>query len=263
LNGGTVGYSTDQEYLFYRDEGTKYGADVVVLFAYHNDIPYLVLDRYLGYPKPVLSFDSRPPSVSNQPVPRYEPPPPVEGVEAPPPTSYLLELVKERVEYLSAPAYAGIARLGVWEPLRRLPMNDELRLFKVPEWGHLRPAWSAFAWTLETLAKAVAGGGGRLVVAYIPSRMEVTPRIWEYTKARYGLDDQSYDRKVVAARVAYIAGRLKIPMLDLTPPLQAADRLLKPTYFETDSHWNAHGQDVAAGAVAQFLVSHGALPGCR
>ena len=38
VNGGTVGYSTDQEYLFYRDEGARYGARVVVLLLYHNDI---------------------------------------------------------------------------------------------------------------------------------------------------------------------------------------------------------------------------------
>ena len=31
INGGTVGYSTDQEYLFFRDEGRKYAPDVVIL----------------------------------------------------------------------------------------------------------------------------------------------------------------------------------------------------------------------------------------
>ena len=43
INGGTVGYSTDQEYLFYRDEGRKYAPDAVLVFVYHNDIPYLTL----------------------------------------------------------------------------------------------------------------------------------------------------------------------------------------------------------------------------
>ena len=75
INGGTVAYSTDQEYLFYRDEGRRYAPDVVVVFVYHNDIPFLVLDDYLGVPKPRLDFRPSPRRSPTEPVPRYEPPP--------------------------------------------------------------------------------------------------------------------------------------------------------------------------------------------
>jgi len=265
INGGTVGYSTDQEYLFFRDEGRKYAPDVVILFVYHNDIPYLVVTDYLGYPKPRLDFSSTPPVVANEPVPRYDP---AEAASAPPspdeaPTSYLLEAVKNGIERTSARTYNRLARAGLWEPLRTLPSNDELRLFRVPELGHLRPAWSAFTWTLETLSRAVAAGGGRLVVAYIPSRMEVSARTWEMTKARYGLDPSVYDRSAVATRVRYITERLRIPMVDLTPSLRDADGLFHPAYFATDSHWNARGHEVAAGARSRFVAGRGLLPGCR
>ena len=40
LQRGTVGYSTDQEYLFYRRGAARYGARAVVLLVYHNDILY-------------------------------------------------------------------------------------------------------------------------------------------------------------------------------------------------------------------------------
>ena len=40
INGGTAGYSTDQEYLFYRDEGVSYAPRVVVLLFYYNDVLY-------------------------------------------------------------------------------------------------------------------------------------------------------------------------------------------------------------------------------
>ena len=66
------------------------------------------------------------------------------------------EFVKQGLEQTSARTYNRLADLGLWEPLRRLPMNDELRLFHVPELGHLRPAWSAFTWTLQSLARVVA-----------------------------------------------------------------------------------------------------------
>jgi lysophospholipase L1-like esterase len=266
LNAGTVGYSTDQEYLFYRDEGHRYAPDVVVVFLYHNDIPYLVLEDYLGYPKPRLDFSTQPPKVANEPVPRYEPraAPPADAAtaaadEAP---SYLVEFVKDRIERSSARTYNRLARLGLWEPLRKLPMNDELRLFRVPELGHLRPAWSALTWTLQTLARDVSSSGGRLAVAYVPSRMEVTPRVWELTQARYDVDE-TYDRAALASRVRYITGRLGVPMLDLTPALAGADSRARPAYFQTDSHWNARGQEVAARALSDFLAGSGLLPSCR
>lgn len=264
VNGGTVGYSTDQEYLFYREEGRKYAPDVTVLFVYHNDIPYLTLERYQAYPKPRLDFDADPPAIANAPVPPYVPAPAAApaAARAEGPPSYLLELVKQGLERGSARTYNRLARLGLWEPLRKLPMNEELQLYRVPELGHLRPAWSAFTWTVQTLSKAVAADGGRLAIAYVPSRMEVSRAVWELTQERYGIDE-SFRREGVAARVRWIADRLAVPVLDLTGPLAAADSWLAPTYYQTDSHWNPRGQDAAARALADFLATGGLVPGCR
>jgi hypothetical protein len=263
INGGTTGYSTDQEYLFYREEGRRYAPDLVIVFVYHNDIPYLVLDDDLGMPKPRLDFSTRPPSVVGEPVPRYTPPAAAPPAPSPGrPTSYLLEFVKDHLERTSAPAYDRLAHLGLWAPLRKLPMNDELRLYHVPEMGHLRPAWSAFTWTLQSLANAVAESGGRLAIAYVPSRMEVSTQTWELTRVRYDLDG-SFDRSAVASRVTYIAQRLGLPVLDLTAALTRADGMFRPTYFQTDSHWNARGQRVAGEALSAFVAERSLLPGCR
>ncbi len=264
VNGGTVGYSTDQEYLFFCDEGREYGADIVLLYVYHNDIPYLVLDENLGYPKPLLSFESSPPRVTNLPVPRYVPPPPAKPAPpAAPPRSHLAALVKDRLERSTPRAYNRLARLGLWAPLSRLGLNDELQLYRTPELGHLRPAWSAFTWTLQALAHEVARAQGRLVVVYVPSRMEVQDDVWELTQVRYELDPRLYDRHAVAQRIRYLAGRLRLPFVDLTAPLARAEGLLAPTYFPTDSHWNARGMDVAASALAGELLAARLIPGCR
>jgi hypothetical protein len=263
LNGGTVGYSTDQEYLFYRDEGRKYAPDVVLLFVYHNDIPYLPVEDYTGYPKPRLDFSTEPPVVVNQPVPPYEPKPVPAAPPPEPEYSHLLEFVKQGLEGTSARTYNRLAALGVWEPLRKLPMNDELRLYQVPELGHLRPAWSAFTYTVQTLARDVAGAGGRLVVAYIPSRMELNESVWQLTEARYDLAGTGFQKTAVADRLRHITGRIGVPMIDLTPPLRAVEGFWTPTYFATDSHWNARGQDVAARTLADFLGERGFVPPCR
>jgi TPP-dependent indolepyruvate ferredoxin oxidoreductase alpha subunit len=93
--------------------------------------------------------------------------------------------------------------------------------------------------------------------------MEVSPRTWELTEARYGMDPKEYDAKAIANRVRYITGRVGIPSVDLTEPLARANGLLKPTYFQTDSHWNARGQEVAGKAISDYLVLGGFVPACR
>src|SRR5207245_11018441 len=130
-----------------------------------------------------------------------------------------LEEFQNGVGRTPARTSSRLARRGLWEPLRTLPINDELRLFHVPELGHLRPSWSAFTWTLQSLSKAVAASGGRLVVAYVPSRAEVSPRTWELTEARYGLEPAAYDPSAMRNRGRYLTGRLGLPLLDLTEPL--------------------------------------------
>ena len=262
INGGSAGYSTDQEYLFYTEQGRRYQPDIVVIFVYHNDIPYLVLDHYNEYSKPLLDFETEPPRVVNAPVPRpLRRAPAVPRPPPAPPTSHLLEFVKGRLENAAPRLYNRAAGWGLWEPLRKLEMNEELRLYYEPEEGHLRPAWSAFTWALISLRDAVVVDGGRLLVAYVPSRMEVTRRHLEQTQARYPLDLSRFRPTVVSERVQSISERIGVGFLDLTPPLADAESLWSPTYYPTDSHWNARGQDVAAAALAKLLTQ--SWLGCR
>ena len=259
LNGGTVGYSTDQEYLFYRDVGHRFGADIVILFTYHNDLPPLVRDRYHAFPKPILSFEEAPPKVANEPVPVYR-------AESAPPTApaapaglHLLEFVKDRIERGSARTYNRLASWGVWEPLRVLPANEEINLYRSPPMGHLNPVWSAYTWTLDSLKRLTASHQSGLVVAYIPSRMEVNDPDYEITEARYGVTPSTFDRSAVSDRINSITGRFDIPFIDLTPALKRATGTFRPVYFATDSHWNARGQAAAGVAAADFLVDQRGL----
>jgi len=58
LNGGSAAWSTDQELLFYRSDGARYGSKVVALFFYFNDVLFNDCDRYFGNPKPRLVVGS-------------------------------------------------------------------------------------------------------------------------------------------------------------------------------------------------------------
>src|SRR5262249_39056059 len=56
INGGTSGYSTDQELLFYRGEGVRYSPRIVLLFFHYNDVLYNDRQEYYGTPKPIFEM---------------------------------------------------------------------------------------------------------------------------------------------------------------------------------------------------------------
>jgi len=60
INGGTEGWSTDQEVLWFLKDGAALAPDTVVLFAYENDIYYCGERRYTRYPKPRFSSQGLP-----------------------------------------------------------------------------------------------------------------------------------------------------------------------------------------------------------
>src|SRR5688500_9052714 len=80
LNAGTAAYSTDQEYLFYLDPGVHYAPQVVLLFAYYNDVLWNTSVNYFGSPTPLLIPSGDTLVLSNRPVP-----PPYRGRTPPPP----------------------------------------------------------------------------------------------------------------------------------------------------------------------------------
>lgn len=263
LNGGSVGYSTDQEYLFYREEGSRYSPQVVVLFFYYNDVLYNDTPHNIHIPKPLLRFGGPRPQVANYPVPRREaaepsaspPPPPARGLVA-------LDWLGERLERSQPRLYNALARTGLWKPTRRMEISPELRVYMRSLPPEVKRAWEMTALILRALAQEVQAHAARLLVVYVPSRMEVSDRDWELTCLRYGINDRKWDRARVLGRLQEIASREAIPLLDLTPALRRASGLLSQPYYDYDSHWNARGQELAAREVERRLKQQGWVPDC-
>jgi GDSL-like lipase/acylhydrolase family protein len=258
INGGTVGYSTDQELLFYREEGRRYAPQVVILFFYYNDVLYNATPTNIQLPKPLLSFKGGEVQVVNFPVPRRPPDKPLE--DAPEPVvrgSVALDWIGERLERSHPAAYNALARVGLWAPTRAQTMSPELRVYMRKPPADVRHGWAMTGRILKTLAAEVWAQDARLGLVYIPSRMEVSDRDWELTRLRYGVDETDYDRGAVRARLQEIATAERIPLLDLTPPMRAATGTLSWPYYDYDSHWNAQGHAVAGREVDGFLRRQG------
>ncbi len=262
INGGVAGYSTDQEYLAYRQEGVRYHPQVVVLFFCYNDVLATISSFEYGRPKPVLDFRPMHPLVANEPVPPPPPPPaPSTRRRTAEVRSALWVWIKERLQRRPR-VYNTLAKLGLFRPIRPVHPPPELDVFLRHAPPEVDRAWGQVDRILGALANETAAHGTRFLVAYVPDRFEVSDRDLEVTRAWYGLDEASWGRAPVLRRLTGIASARGFPVLDLTDALRKVDNPLRSPYYEYDGHWNATGHQTAAATIGDWLAAHGWLPPC-
>lgn len=262
LNGGTAAWATDQEYLYYAREAHRYGARVVLLFLYYNDIWSNTRSDYFGARKPLLEMQDGELVLTNYPVrPRRERPQREVPEREPISGSAAWLWVKERIEVGAPQLYDRLAGWGLWNPLRQAEPHVQERVYKDRRDPGVEEAWQRTDDIVRALRHEVEAQGARLALVYVPSRREVSDRDWELTRIRYGLDEK-WDRGLVARRVGEVAASAGVPLLDLTPALRSASGTLGEPYFIFDGHWNSRGHEAAAQAVEGFLREAGWLPAC-
>ena len=218
INGGTAGYSNDQELLFYETEGQRYAPKVIVLFFFYNDVVYNDRQDYFGAPKPVFQMGQGRLCIHRVPVRKPTGPimsePPAEARA--PSGSELLEWVRERLWYGAPDTYDLIAGLGLWRPMPRMETRLELRVYERRRVKQVEDAWAKTAAILAELDAQARSRSARLLLAYVPSRLEVDDQTWRLTRRLYGWDEDGWDRERVARRLQEIGARAGIPVLDLT-----------------------------------------------
>jgi hypothetical protein len=255
VNGGTVGYSTDQEYLFYRDEGKGYKARVVVLLFYHNDILYNARGAVPGgVAKPLFTFTGGVARVKNYPLP--EPP---RTREEPRfwRGSALFTWVRQRLREGSPRTYDALARLRFWSPLDREPPL-EMRIYEHEPPEPMVQAWLHTEHLLRLLDAEVRRNEARFLVAYVPSKWEVDRAEWDRVRERYRVNEQIWDRGRVARLLEKTGKRAGFPVLDLTDALwREAVETKRSVYHRGGGHWNEDGHAAAARAIRRHVLDNG------
>lgn len=264
VNGGTTGYSTDQELLFFRSEGLHYAPRIVVLFFYYNDV--LANDRREGsVPKPMFVLRGGRLELSGTPVPRPRPAPSPAADDARESgsASALVGFLKERLWFGAPALFNRLGRLGLWPPNRPVGARLELRVYQRREIPEIEGAWQKTDALVRQMGQEVADSGARLLLAYIPSAMEVDDRSWRISQEKNEMRTPDWERGLPLRRVRDIAARAGVAFLDLSQPLREVDHgLLGGPYYPQDGHWNALGHRTAAAAVARELDRRGWLAGC-
>jgi hypothetical protein len=266
INGGTTGYSTDQEYLFYHHEGYRYAPNVVVVFFHYNDVLYNGQARYYRLAKPLLVPTDDGVTLSNYPVPPPPSAPPAAAAGAPRRRvegSAAWYWLKERLMVGAPRTFDALGRLGLWDPLGGDGISDELLVYRRRRPLDIQQGWKMTDRILAALAREVEDRRGRLLVAYVPSIMEVSQRAWDLTRMRYNMRPDLWDRELVFHRLEKSAQDGRFALLDLTPALRRHDHgMFGEPYFVRDGHWNALGHRVAADEVRRYLAEQRWLPGC-
>jgi hypothetical protein len=264
INAGCSGYGTDNELLFYRDEGRKYHADLVLLaFNTWNDVleNYRPLNaRAMGFwmypPKPYFLADGGRLVLHDYPL-------------AEPPRWAALRKRANRALWRYSTLYRLVVSLGLprvapialaAEPAARRPdvLGVLLRRYP-PEW---RAAWGVTARLVGRLRREVARDGARLAVVVLTSGWEVSDDLMGIFlfSGEHGVE-ADYDRDKPTRRMAGLLDRLGIPRVTLLEPFREHFGVRGTAgYFVSDFHFQTDGHAFAAEVIERELVTQGLVP---
>jgi hypothetical protein len=145
VNMGQGGYGVDQAYLWYKRDGTRLDANLVVFAAIGYDFYRMGSDSFIGYPKPILRVRDGALAVENVPVPRRW------ALRTP---------MRRGLAFLEG---LGLVRTARWITRRVAPPPEEFH-GALPE-GVL----SAAGLALDDLATRAHARGSAFALVYLPS----------------------------------------------------------------------------------------------
>ncbi len=292
INAGVGGWGTDQQAIFYVAEGFRYQPDVVLLaFFVRNDVVNnyepLELARNGGSQQKQffsLATDGR------LIVPSLEPT--ESTVETVTPTERIAAPDAPAPSDTQAPLL-GVAD-GLWQfsnlyrllvpHLREVPsivqqvgptgiLGGEgvvranhpttpvpFFVYQTPPPPEFVAAWQLTEAIISRLRDEVTQRGSRLVVVLVSAPEQLDPSAWAQTVTRYpDMQGVSWNLMLPNQRMGAFLERAEIPHVDLLPIFResAAQAEQPPLHFRYDQHWTADGHDLAAAAIAEFLLTEG------
>ena len=251
VNLGVSGYATDQELLMLESDGWKYQPDLVVLFFYYNDI-WMNGQRLLSGAtfKPVFKLDEAGNLV-------------LTGVPVPQPAPTLEERFKLYALFrdamrASTPLYDAITFHRYQKP-PELPMPagaggtaDQFRVYQTEETPELHRVWAITNALLKRMNGETQQHGGRLLVFYVPSPVELSAEEWKASSI-----PRNYASDVVLKHLVQICDSEGIALLDPSPRFREA-RKNGPLSYPHDVHWTKAGHSLAADLLTEYLHGTGA-----
>jgi hypothetical protein len=278
VNTGVADWGTDHELVYFRVEGVKYDADLVLLaFTTANDVRNNspVLNAAVPNPnlyKPTFSL-AEDGSLRHRPPPRDEPPPP-----APPPPRapdrpawrrlLVVELVASRLRRTSpipAPqAGAAVAKDSAvatprTDPQARASVATDMLVYSPTYTDEVAEAWRLTKALVSQLRQEVEGRGAKFAVVLVNGPWAHYDEPWRLMLLGDREAQTTWDRRRPNLEIGPFLSSSAIPYVDLMEPFEI-EKTGERLFFQRDPHWTPAGHRVAAKAVAEFLVREHLVP---
>jgi lysophospholipase L1-like esterase len=279
INAGAGGYSTDQELLFFQDEGKKYTPDLTILMFYDNDVWFNNQPKYWRGYKPLFQLNGDGTlRLTNVPVPKPDPAP----LQSPPKRnfwknprdaidnwlskkSYTYRFVQDRIEN-TAYLHKIAMKIGLVEaPIENkddvgiIPIPKEFRVYQKESHTDTTEAWKITEALLVKLKEESAAIGSELLIFYVPVRASIYLNEWERMKKQYGISDDHWAIEQIRNDLMAVCQRNHLDCIDPVEAFRAeAGRLQtkeKRLYFISDGHWTASGHAFVGELLAQYIGS--------
>lgn len=257
ISMGVSGYGTASEYLYYRKQGRRYRADLVLLAFYpgndvRNNSPTLEPTLRPEYDETGalqrVSANMRKGAGSRGRLERV--------LRA----SQAYQYVRKMLLTRNPAAAKLLVNFGLVRPeaMRTVPMQNDVpvdywvyAVASSPEW---ETAWVHTERLLADLRSAVAADGAQFAILIATARDRIYPEAWQQVleaHPRMAALQWALDRP--EARVLDWCRKHAVPCLSLTPIFAAHRESGAPLHFLYDGHWTAAGHALAAQAAAEFI----------
>lgn len=291
VNSGTGGYSTDQEYLFFQDEGKKYSPNLTVLMFYQNDVWYNTQSKYWRGYKPVFKLIDGKLRLTNVPVPKPKTISASYNKEGDSyqsaaysefsinawfnDNSYLYKLISSQVvnNYYFQRLISKLVQTGDHlsknndsannKKVKDAKVNfvpEEFRVWKKVYSPEIREAWKITEALIVKLKQEADMIGSEFVVFYIPDQSDIYAERWKAAKRKYGLSDEGWSAEQVRIELESICRKNVVDFIN--PAVQfseEADRLKKAgkrLYFINDGHWNVDGHKLTGNVLTDYIKNN-------
>ncbi len=238
VNTGTEGYSTDQEVAWLADQGPAWDPDLVLLFAYENDIYWNGQTHYTDLPKPRYTVDG-----SREPGP----------LTAPPDRPWHAQFAIGNL------FFKPDQRVEMFQPGDRQVPREVAALLKTPpEW--MQDPIARTRGSMLALAQVAQNLGTQVVVVPIPSHSAVDPNFRAKFEERMDFEAGSWDPNQPVDLMLDAARSAGLDVLDVRPALLARAAAGEPLYFQVDWHLNPRGNRALTRALHEGLAGVSGLP---
>jgi hypothetical protein len=251
ISMGVSGYGTASEYLWYRDYGRAYQADLVLLSFYagndvRNNSPTLepwLRPQYdeAGELQRVISNSSG------------------EGARGVLGKSHAYLYFRKQIVTRQPVLAERLSNLGLLDraAVRPVPMADgvpvDYYVYAADPPAEWRDAWVRTEHLLDELRDAVRADGARFAVLVVTSREQIYPGDWQQLLQTYPpMQHMTWDLNGPERRTLAWCERAGVPCVQLSPAFTARRDAARLHYLH-DGHWTAAGHALAAQTVANFM----------